>query len=238
MAYYLEAGLSIALNNTPTTATYASGGAQGATSVVIAAANSNIYSNQIITGTGLAAGTVVTSVSGTTVNFSPAATAQISGTLNFSTQWYRLTDHNRRPIDITTTRIEKENRMANGTLRKYVVDTKDIISTSWEFVPANDKITVNDSVGVVDHNYSIAWLSAFYNANAGLPIYLKVAISQYTDPNIGLAPTAGTYVVAQTPGGVGAAKIYQVFISEFSRTISKRTKVTDYVDCSIEFTEI
>ena len=35
------------------------------------------------------------------------------------TNWYKLTDHNRREIEITPTLIEKESRMANGSLRKF-----------------------------------------------------------------------------------------------------------------------
>ena len=67
-----------------TTATYSSGGAGGATSVVISASNTNIRTGQLLTGTGFAANTYVRSVSGTTVNFQPAASSQISGTLTFT----------------------------------------------------------------------------------------------------------------------------------------------------------
>lgn len=226
MAYLLDSGIAIALNNTPTTATRASGGASGATSVVISAANANIAYDQKITGTGFAANTKVTSVNGTTVNFSPAATGQISGTLTFSTTWYKITDHNRSAIEISTALIEKESRMANGTMRKFVVTKKDTISTSWEFLPAK-------SADIVDGNYSGSWLTAFYNANAGLPIYLKLVASKHNDPSTGAYPVDSSYATAQN-----TSKIYNVFISTFSRTISKRTKVTDYIDLSIEFTEV
>lgn len=70
--------------NEVTTATYSSGGASGATSVVIQLDNKSIRAGQSITGTGFASNTKVISVSGTTVNFSPAATSQISGVLTFS----------------------------------------------------------------------------------------------------------------------------------------------------------
>lgn len=226
MAYLLDSGIAIALNNTPTTATYSSGGASGATSVVISAANANIAYDQKITGTGFAANTKVTSVSGTTVNFSPAATGQISGTLTFSTTWYKITDHNRSAIEISTALIEKESRMANGTMRKFIVTKKDTISTSWEFLPAK-------SADIVDGNYSGSWLTAFYNANVGLPIYLKLVASKHNDPSTGAYPVDSSYATAQN-----TSKIYNVFISTFSRTISKRTKVTDYIDLSIEFTEV
>ena len=229
MAYTLSSGIALALNNTPTTATHASGGASGATSVVISVANNNIAYGQTITGVGFAANTTVTSVSGTTVNFTPAATSQISGTLTFSTTWYRLTDHNRSEIDISPILIEKEQRMANGTLRKFVVSKKDVISTSWEFLPTSSTA----KSPIVDGNYGGSWLSSFYNANVGNPIFVQVVASKHTDPSLGQIPNNSTFVSSTT-----GTKVYEVFISDFSRTIRKRTSGTDFVDINIEFTEI
>lgn len=142
------------------------------------------------------------------------------------TTWYKLTDHNRQEIDISPIVIEKEQRMANGTLRKFVVSKKDVISTSWEFLPAK-------SADIVDGHYSGSWLTAFYNANVGNPIYIKLIASKHTDPSSGQIPTDNTYVSAST-----GTKIYQVFITNFTKTVRKRTVVTDYIDLEIEFTEI
>lgn len=70
-----------------TTASYASGGASGATSFVISSANPAIAAGQKVTGTGIASNTAVASVSGTTINLSQATTAQVAGTLTFSNQY-------------------------------------------------------------------------------------------------------------------------------------------------------
>jgi len=226
MAYLIDSGLAISLNNTPTTATRASGGASGSTSVVIAAANTNISYNQTITGTGFAANTRVTSVSGTTVNFSPAATGNITGTITFSTTWYKLTDHNRDPIDITPFIIESQARMANGKTRKYVIAQKNSISVSWRYVPSKTEETV-------DLNYSAAWLESFYKSNAGVSIYLKV-VSSELDPDAGIgAVPSGTFATAET-----GFKVYNVFMESFSKTIINRTRVSDYVSMSIDFSEV
>lgn len=150
------------------------------------------------------------------------------------TTWYKLTDHNRSTIEITPTLIEKESRMANGTMRKYVVAKKDIISTSWEFLPAKSDC-------IVDGNYGGSWLTAFYNANCSLPIYVRVIRAKHTNPAINNAPADNTYTAAQsvqyTQGTNGSVQ-YRAFITNFSSSIRKRTKVTDYLDMSIEFTEI
>jgi hypothetical protein len=309
MAFLLNSGIAVSLNNTPTTATYASGGAGAATTVVISAANSNIKIGQKIAGTGLAANSVVTNIAGTTITFSPAATSQISGTLTFSTNWYHLTDHNRNEININPIVIEKESRMANGTLRKFVVSKKDIVSVSWDLVPtshtnhtaqiqsgtvvgntivfvtsAAHNFTTSSSIVVsglspspfnisgvtpssvtsttfivpkpsaatgvstgtgfaqdvtkvsittIDGKYGAGWINAFYNANHNIPIYVKVTSADYTTPSSGSMPSDSAHTSALT-----GEKIYQAFITGFSKSIRKRTRTTDYVDMTLEFTEI
>lgn len=145
--------------------------------------------------------------------------------LNGST-WYKITDHNREPIQISPELIEQQSRMANGKMRKYVVAQKNKISCSWKYIPSKTSESV-------DGNNSAAWLESFYKTNSGLPIYLKVISSELdTDAALGVAPN-GTFVTAQT-----GSKTYSVYITNFSKTIINRTKVSDYVDMSIEFTEI
>lgn len=164
----------------------------------------------------------------------------VSINYNPSTQsgtWYKLTDHNRQEIDIKPIVIEKESRMANGTLRKFVIAKKDVISVSWDFLPSKPSSTGNSSndanFTVVDANSSGSWIQSFYNANVGVPIYLKIIASKHTDPASGTAPLDSTYVSALT-----GEKIYEVFMTGFSKTIKKRNSVTDFLDITLEFTEI
>lgn len=160
------------------------------------------------------------------------------------TTWYKLTDHNRQEIDIATTLIEKEARMANGTLRKFVVAKKNIISVQWNFLPSKPSTTSlsptpavnveNDrKFDIVDDNYAGSWMESFYNANCGIPIYVKIVSSKHTDPAAGNIPADNTYVSALT-----GERTYQVFMTNFSKTIRKRNRVTDYLDISLEFTEV
>lgn len=142
------------------------------------------------------------------------------------TIWYSITDHNREPISISSELIEAQSRMANGKMRKYVVAQKNKISSSWKYVPSNTS-------ECVDGNYGAAWLESFYKSNAGIPIYLKIIASELApDPVAGNVPS-GIFSTAQT-----GSKIYSVFMTDFSKNIINRTKLSDYVDMSIEFTEI
>lgn len=152
-----------------------------------------------------------------------------------NTTWYGLTDHNRSEISISPELIEKTARMANGTMRKYVVAKKDVISTSWSLVPSQSVRTV-DYDAATKRGFSSGWLEAFYSANAGIPIYVKVVSAVGTVPTINTIPTepvSGTLNTSLT-----TSKIYHVFISKFSKTIKYRNELGDFVDMNIEFTEI
>jgi hypothetical protein len=47
-----------------------------------------------------------------------------------------LSDDNRGPIDFTTHRIEKRERMVNGHMRSYHIADKLTLSTSWNLLPS------------------------------------------------------------------------------------------------------
>jgi hypothetical protein len=149
--------------------------------------------------------------------------------------WQRLTDHNREPIQVSVELIESQSRMANGTMRKYVVAKKRKISVSWKYVPSQTSESA-------DGFHAAAWIESFYQSNAGIPIYIKVVASELaTDAAAGSLPS-GTFTTAQTASNYAStetgAKRYSVFMTDFSKTIINRTKLSDYVDMSIEFTEI
>jgi hypothetical protein len=141
--------------------------------------------------------------------------------------WYKLTDHNRSEIEISPELIESQSRMANGKMRKYVVAVKNNISTSWEYVPSKTS-------ECVDGNYGGAWLESFYKANVGVPIYVRVISSEIDpDQSAGAVPLDINFKTAAT-----GSKVYTAFMTNFSKTIIHRTKVSDYLNMSIDFTEI
>ena len=96
--------------------------------------------------------------------------------------WIYLTDHNRQPVKIVFEVIEKTNRMADGTLRRYVIARKHKISTSWKMLPSKTAETV-------DGNKSGSWMQSFYEANVFVPVYVKLINAQIvTDPAAGALP--------------------------------------------------
>ena len=54
-----------------------------------------------------------------------------------------VTDHNRSPLSVDVDRIEKKHRLANGTLRKYIIADKRTFSCSWDMLPKLSAQTVD-----------------------------------------------------------------------------------------------
>jgi hypothetical protein len=148
--------------------------------------------------------------------------------------WYKITDHNRQPIGINYTLIEQTDRMANGTLRKYVVARKFNITANWQNLPTLDSNLVDFNAGA----HGAAWMKAFYERNYGSPVYVRIISAQdvgYTsaDPKI---PDAASYLDSRSNDG--SSQTYTAFMTTFTYDISKRRMGYDYVDLKIEFTEI
>lgn len=72
----------------------------------------------------------------------------------------KVTDHNRSPLSIDVTRIEEPTRMANGTMRKFVIADKRTYSTDWSSVPHSAGFTVDGFWGKNE-------METFYNQNIG-----------------------------------------------------------------------
>lgn len=71
-----------------------------------------------------------------------------------------ITDHNRSALEIAVERIESKQRMANGTMRKYIVADKRTFTVSWEMIPATNAKTV-------DGFWGGASIENFYNTVPG-----------------------------------------------------------------------
>ncbi len=77
-----------------------------------------------------------------------------------------LTDHNRSDISVTYERIEKRDRMANGTMRRYFIADKRTFAVSWTDVPHNSTFTV-------DHKWAVDEIENYYELALGaIPMIL------------------------------------------------------------------
>lgn len=71
-----------------------------------------------------------------------------------------LSEHNRNPMSLGYNRIEKTQRMANGSLRKYFIKDKKTLNVSWEQLPSYSNYTVDGGYGALD-------IKTFYEGSLG-----------------------------------------------------------------------
>lgn len=155
--------------------------------------------------------------------------------------WYQLTDDNRQPIKLNYEVIEKTYRMADGTLRRYVIAIKHKITSSWSSVWS--KSSMSSDYNLADKKgYAGAWMRTFYEANVFNPIYVRVTASSITSdvaiPNLTpYVPIEDNYVTSYTANS-SQNTTYNVFMTSFDYEVVKRNATFDLVNISIEFTEI
>lgn len=80
--------------------------------------------------------------------------------VNSNGTFYALSEHNRSEFAITPQRIEKTQRMANGTLRKFWIADKRTFSLSWDMLPATSALTVDGAWGAEE-------IRSFYHSGDG-----------------------------------------------------------------------
>lgn len=111
----------------------------------------------------------------------------------------RVTEHNRSDLSIGTNRIKQSTRMANGTLREFIIADKKTFSTSWSMLPSYRNETVDGAWGAED-------LKTFYESLAGRASFrIKINTSE-----------------SATAANSSTSNIYTVVFSGFDCTLVKR----------------
>jgi hypothetical protein len=158
------------------------------------------------------------------------------------TTWYKLTDHNRDPFKIGYEVIDKTSRMADGTLRRYVIARKHKVTASWKMTTSLDSDAVDYNSSDSTTGKAGAWMRAFYEANVFNPVYIKLINAADDLPISGNYPNTATY--NSSFDAPASAEIYQTYITSFDYEVVKRglsgniSAGRDLVNISIEFTEV
>jgi hypothetical protein len=125
----------------------------------------------------------------------------------------KITDHNRSALSVAFDRIEKKQRMADGTLRRYVVAIKRSWSCSWKDLPS--KAGVTGYLTTADGGWAASDMEAFHKSPEGSKEFLM-----------------------QLRDGDGTLESVSVMITDFSKVISKRSAGIDLWDISITLEEV
>jgi hypothetical protein len=129
------------------------------------------------------------------------------------TTWYQITDHGREPLTVTVERIENVQRMADGTLRRYVVAKKRTFQCNWTNIPSvTGTHLANGQPG--------SYIENIHDTVNG-PFYIRLRAGADRDTTFtGLSGT-----------------IYQVMITDFSKDIVKRSTAYDMWNLDITLEE-
>lgn len=140
---------------------------------------------------------------------------------------YKVSDHSREPVDISTERYGTDERMANGTLRRFHIKSNRTWSLSWKDLPS-----IAGPAGYIkpiDGGMSGRAMEDFYYNNPGRfrIVVRSGSASGKTIPPVALIPGA-PYKDADFYG-------VDVMMTEFSHTVSKRGVVDLWsVDITLE----
>jgi hypothetical protein len=140
-------------------------------------------------------------------------------------QFLILSDHNRGEINITNQRIEKKQRMINGSMRSFHIADKLTISTSWSMLPsrqASIRANWDPDSGVAPIPVSDAYTADFgaggaemlrwYQDHTG-PFWVFLSYDKYI--NFGTGTGAHAHLNEYN-------QIVQMYISSFDYSIVKR----------------
>lgn len=106
--------------------------------------------------------------------------------------WNKLSEHNRSEFTISIDRIEKVQRMSNGTLRKNYITDKRRFSTSWNMIPSYRDLTVDGGWGAED-------LRAFYLGEGSGSFNIRINMAKNGSDQTTSGYEAYTVVFSQAP---------------------------------------
>lgn len=111
---------------------------------------------------------------------------------NNTPSWVKLSEHNRSTISVDPMRIERSQRMSNGTLRKIFIADKKAISTSWNMLPSYSTMTVDGGYGAVD-------LKSFYHGKGTGTFKIKISYNSVSarDEILTMSFTAGNFSIVK-----------------------------------------
>lgn len=123
----------------------------------------------------------------------------------------KITDHGRGPLSVSIERIEKKQRMADGTLRRHSITKKRTWSCSWEDLP--NKTGVTGYMTTADGGWAGEDIESFHN---------------FFD----------SVFIMQLRKGDGTVEAVSVMITDFSKEITKRGQGIDFWRLSITLEEV
>lgn len=134
--------------------------------------------------------------------------------------WNKVSDHNRSEVTIDYERIGADQRMVNGTFRRYSVTKKRTFAMSWENLPSNSS-TGTGGIGTADGGYGGQQIQDWYTAHDG-----SFLVKFRKGADDGKAANDGTI------------ETVTCVLTDFSKAVNKRGPGTDLWNISLTLAEV
>jgi len=156
-----------------------------------------------------------------------------------------LSDHNRSPLQFSSQRIEQRQRMINGNMRSFHIADKNTLSVSWNNLPSRSYFsipnwaTTGDTAGITtqspeytaDGGAGGVEMLDWYENHTG-PFWMFLAYDKFN--NYTQDGTSAPYTHLEQYN-----QIIQVYVSDFSYTVSKRGQSNhDLWDITVSLEEV
>lgn len=156
-----------------------------------------------------------------------------------------LSDHNRSPLQFKTERIEQRQRMINGNMRSFYIADKNTLSVGWNNLPsrsyfsvpnwattgAGSGMTSQSPEYTVDGGAGGVEMLDWYEHHTG-PFWMFLAYDKFN--NYAQDGTSAPYTHLEQYN-----QIIQVYVSDFSYTVSKRGQSNhDLWDITVSLEEV
>lgn len=141
-------------------------------------------------------------------------------------EFQKITDHGRAPLSESYEVIERKSRMADGTLRKYVVAKKRNWSTSWSTLPSRNGV---GGMNTVDGGWSGKQMEDYYNTQDGSFLMLLRNGSAINQPMPAVSATL--------PFENNNFYMARVMFSDFTKDVTHRGP-TDIWEVSVTLEEV
>jgi len=138
------------------------------------------------------------------------------------TNWNKISDHNRAPLDVSYERFGTDNRMVNATMRRHSVGKKRTFTASWDMFPSKETPSYGGKTGLgtVDGGWGGEQIENFYQTVDGR-FYMKLR------KGIDEAKAIED----------GSLEVVEVMITDFSKSIIKRG-IVDFWQLDITLEEV
>jgi hypothetical protein len=160
-------------------------------------------------------------------------------------QFLILSDHNRSPLQFNSQRIEQRQRMVNGNMRSFHIADKNTLSVSWQNLPSRSYFSI-PNWATTGATTGVTTQSPEYTADGGAggvemldwyenhtgPFWMFLAYDKFN--NYVQDGTSAPYTHLEQYN-----QIVQVYVSDFSYTVSKRGQSNhDLWDITVSLEEV